>query len=760
MAFISLSIKFHLPEDSAVGSLVYNFTAVDPEGHSIIFSSSDLSPLFSLSKNGELRLNATIDHEDTSSELSFTLTGSDGSGSSQVGVVISITDVNDNSPVFNKNSYQGSLPENQPPGTTIIQVGATDSDSGSNGAITYSLVKRAGDDEALLYLGVSPQGGVFSQYTIDYERIQSLSVTVRASDNGSPPQHTDVPLTVIVENVPEKAPMFIEPSYSVSINKATPTDSSLLRVQAIAEDNVTSIRYRLKDDLDMFEIDKESGVIFNNADISSFNETTYELEVTAMNNDISTSVPVFISIASAIESVSVYPRTFYVSNFPYLLPDEISLGRLTVPGLPFQYSLSLVPSFHEFEDYFTLLQGDELTMSSFAPARIHTLNLSISSGNQNWFDQIEVHFNHLSNSSLANHISLLLPNLKLNSLGSHILSNLFKAVASQISCSVNRLQLVSIQGTDRGTELVITVLKPDLVSYVDKEDLLYRLIENIDSISEDAQWTVLIPDTELCFESYCSNFQQCVASVTLFTPWPQQTLATEQSLSVLSLPFSLSPSCLCPKGFSDSNNCAEEINECSSNPCLFGAKCVDLVDGYECECPLYTSGKNCSVVCPSASCELCSPNPCLKGGDCTVQNTGDRLCSECPNGRIGPLCELTTAHFQGSGYVEIPSPAIKSSLNVTFSFSTFSPNSVLMYTGKPHLLFTYTITSHTYLLHISLKPHPLVTYIIASHTYLLHISLRHTYLLHIIIASHTCLFFSIFLLSDFFLSTACTCTRV
>ena len=707
MAFIPLSIKVHLPEDSSVGSLVYNFTAVDPEGDLIMFSSSGLSPFFSLSPSGELRLQTAIDHEDTSSKLSFTLTGSDGSSSSKVGVVISITDVYDNSPVFNENSYQGSLPENQPPGTTIIQVVATDSDSGSNGAITYSLVKRAGDDEeALLYLGVSPQGGVFSQYTIDYERIQSLAVTVRASDNGSPPQHTDVPLTVTVENVPEKAPVFIEPSYSVSINKATPTDSPLLRVQAIAEDNVTSIRYRLKGDLNMFEIDKESGVIFNTADISSLNETTYELEVTAMNNDISTSVPVFISIASAIESVSVYPRTFYVSNFPHLLPDEISLGRLTVPGLPFQYSLSLVPSFHEFEDYFTLLQGDELIMSSFAPARIHTLNLSISSGNQNWFDQIEVHFNHLSNSSLANHISFLLPNLKLNSLSSHLLSNLFKAVASQISCSVNRLQLVSIQGTDRDTELVITVLKPDLVSYVDKEDLLYRLIENIDSISEDAQWTVLIPDTELCFESFCVNFQQCVASVTLFTPWPQQSLTTEQSLSVLSLPFSLSPSCLCPKGFSDSNNCAEEINECSPNPCLFGAKCVDLVDGYECECPLYTSGKNCSVVCPSASCELCSPNPCLKGKECEVETTGNLRCIGCPSGILGPLCELTTVHFQGSGYVEIPSPAIKSSLNVTFSFSTFSPNSVLMYTGKSHLLVTYTITSHTYLLHISLKATP------------------------------------------------------
>ena len=368
--------------------------------------------------------------------------------------------------------------------------------------------------------------------------------------------------------------------------------------------------------------------------------------------------------------------------------NYLALGHLTVPDFPFQYSLSLIPSLHEFEDYFTLLQGDELIMSSSAPAGIHMLKLSISSGNQNWLDQIEVHFNHLSNSSLAHHISFLLPNLKLNTLSSHLMSNLFKIVASQISCSVNQLQLVSTQGTDRGTELVITILTPDLVSYMDKEESLYLLIQNIDSISEHTQWTVLISDTDLlCSEAPCVNFQQCVTSVTLFTPL--QTLTTEQSLSVLSLPFSLSPSCLCPKGFRDSNNCAEEINECDPNPCLFGAECIDLVDGYECECPSYTSGKNCSVVCPSTSCELCSPNPCLKGGVCEVQTTGDHFCSECPIGRIGPLCELTTVHFQGSGYVQIPSPAIRSSLNMTFLFSTLTPNSVLMYTGKPYLLYAY-----------------------------------------------------------------------
>ena len=38
-----------------------------------------------------------------------------------------------------------------------------------------------------------------------------------------------------------------------------------------------------------------------------------------------------------------------------------------------------------------------------------------------------------------------------------------------------------------------------------------------------------------------------------------------------------------------------EINECSSSPCLNGATCTDLVNGYECTCPPGYGGDNCET---------------------------------------------------------------------------------------------------------------------------------------------------------------------
>ena len=55
-------------------------------------------------------------------------------------VSVEITDVNDNSPVFNPTFYQVTISEGSANDELLEVVNATDADTGTNGAITYAIV--------------------------------------------------------------------------------------------------------------------------------------------------------------------------------------------------------------------------------------------------------------------------------------------------------------------------------------------------------------------------------------------------------------------------------------------------------------------------------------------------------------------------------------------------------------------------------------------------------------------------------------------
>lgn len=70
-----------------------------------------------------------------------------GGLSAQAYVHIEVEDLNDNAPVFNPERYVTSISGHTQPGTEILNVIATDRDSGHYGQITYQL--QAGDSSTL-----------------------------------------------------------------------------------------------------------------------------------------------------------------------------------------------------------------------------------------------------------------------------------------------------------------------------------------------------------------------------------------------------------------------------------------------------------------------------------------------------------------------------------------------------------------------------------------------------------------------------------
>jgi len=143
------------------------------------------------------------------------------SGTLDVNVVVE--DVNDNSPVFDHESYQASLPEDVEVGTTFVRVHAADHDEGLNGQVIYSLSGA----RRLPFDVNNATGDVYVSGAIDHERRSVYQLTVKARDRGSPPtEPATVSLTVRVVDVNDNAP-------TISVD----TLSSTPGVAEIAEDS-------------------------------------------------------------------------------------------------------------------------------------------------------------------------------------------------------------------------------------------------------------------------------------------------------------------------------------------------------------------------------------------------------------------------------------------------------------------------------------------------------------------------------------------
>lgn len=160
-------------------------------------------------------------------------------------LTVNVLDVNDNTPRFRPfgvTYFTERILEGATEGTTLISISAVDPDKGANGQITYELLNLSPEGYACLEdqsagrwpegVGVlgqvggpaqvshfrvcHPPGKVVANRTVDYEEVQWLNFTVRASDNGYPRRSAEIPVYLQIVDINDNNPVFSQPSYQVS----------------------------------------------------------------------------------------------------------------------------------------------------------------------------------------------------------------------------------------------------------------------------------------------------------------------------------------------------------------------------------------------------------------------------------------------------------------------------------------------------------------------------------------------------------------
>ncbi|XP_029111968.1 protocadherin-7b isoform X3 [Scleropages formosus] len=159
-------------------------------------------------KQPQLIIKGALDREQRDSyELTLRVRdGGDPPRSSQAILRVMITDVNDNSPRFEKSVYEADLAENSSPGAPILQLKAADADVGVNGQIEYVFGAATESVRRLLRLDEG-SGWLSVLHRIDREEVSQLRFTVMARDRGQPPKTDKATVVLNIKDENDNVPV-------------------------------------------------------------------------------------------------------------------------------------------------------------------------------------------------------------------------------------------------------------------------------------------------------------------------------------------------------------------------------------------------------------------------------------------------------------------------------------------------------------------------------------------------------------------------
>ncbi|XP_041440832.1 protocadherin gamma subfamily A, 3 L homeolog isoform X13 [Xenopus laevis] len=213
-----------VPEDAPIGTVVGFITVKDKDsgknGEVHLDVSSNLPfKILPFKSRYSLVTSEHLDREKTS-QYTIHVTAFDlGSPalSSQTVIVLSVSDVNDNSPTFSQSVYDAHIKENNEPGTLLCTVSATDPDVGSNSELTYSIAEsqiNGSSVSSFVYINKNT-GDIYSQRSFDYESFQTIQITVKVEDSGSPKLSSGVSIFIFILDINDNAPTVLYPENSM-----------------------------------------------------------------------------------------------------------------------------------------------------------------------------------------------------------------------------------------------------------------------------------------------------------------------------------------------------------------------------------------------------------------------------------------------------------------------------------------------------------------------------------------------------------------
>ena len=235
----------------------------------------DNSP-FDVLSDGQIIVDGPLDADIADPVYTITVQVTDNGTdplTSEAEFTITVLDVNDNPPQFVPSAiFSGAIQENIPPQVSVLQVSATDVDSGLNGDVSFSFA----DLSVANHFSINSNTGVISSVIqFDREIRDFYSFAVLAIDGGTPSRTSNATVSIAITDQNDVSPTFSQFQYVAQVIENADAETFVLQVVAVDGDLDQNAEFSFSivensallppfSTNPLFSINAQTGVIFVN----------------------------------------------------------------------------------------------------------------------------------------------------------------------------------------------------------------------------------------------------------------------------------------------------------------------------------------------------------------------------------------------------------------------------------------------------------------------------------------------------------------
>lgn len=276
----------------------------------------------------DLQINGFLDRESTPA-YSLVIEALDGGSPplrGQMTVNITIQDVNDNQPIFNQSRYFATVPENATVNTIVLQVYATDTDSGLNGNVEY-LINRRQSDKELMFRIDSISGLISVNKPLDFETKELHELVVVAKDHGLQPLETTAFVSIRVTDVNDNQPtinvIFLSDDATPKISESAQPGEFVARISVNDPDSKTeyaNINVTLAGGSGHFGLTTRDNIIYLvivSVPLDRELQPNYTLNVVATDNGfppLHASKEIYLRVTDINDNAPEFEKDIYYAN--------------------------------------------------------------------------------------------------------------------------------------------------------------------------------------------------------------------------------------------------------------------------------------------------------------------------------------------------------------------------------------------------------------------------------------------------------------